>query len=77
MGKAVLEKGTGEEVITVLARKGDKLYIAECKELGLYTQGETWEELVKNVREAVELSVEDDRKSIDDFKITILYKDFV
>ena len=77
MGKAVLEKGAGEEVITVLARKGDKLYIAECKELGLYTQGETWEELVKNVREAVELSVEDDRKSIDDFKITIIYKDFV
>jgi len=77
MGKAVLEKRAGEDVITVLARKGDKFYIAECEDLGLFTQGETWEELVKNVREAVDLSLEDERKSVDDFMITILYNDFL
>ncbi len=40
MPKGTIEKPK-EDVITVHARKGDKFFIAECEELGVYTQGET------------------------------------
>ncbi len=41
------------------ASRGEKYFIASCQELGVYTQGETLEELKKNLREAVELSLAD------------------
>ncbi len=77
MPKATIEKPK-EDVITVHARKGDKFFIAECKELGVYTQGETWEELERNIREAVELSLEDEElRDKKKKKILISYHEYL
>jgi predicted RNase H-like HicB family nuclease len=75
MVKTVVVKCVNGGLITIIAVKGDKFYIAECEGLGRYTQGKTWEELVKNVREGVELSLEDDGKPVNDIRTTILYND--
>jgi len=39
---------------------GSKWYIATCPVLDIATQGETYEEAVKNIKEAVELYLEDE-----------------
>ncbi|MGQ9626660.1 MAG: hypothetical protein ACUVV0_07120 [Anaerolineae bacterium] len=39
------------------ARRGEKYLIASCEELRVFTQAETFEELKKNLKEAVELSL--------------------
>ncbi len=38
--------------------KGDKYYIAECVDLPVVTQGKTLDELVANLKEALELHLE-------------------
>ena len=38
--------------------KGDKYYVAEGVDLPVVTQGATLDELVRNIREAVELQLE-------------------
>ncbi len=45
---------------TVIVEKDeDGMYIAYCPALqGCYTQGETYEEVMKNIREAIELHIE-------------------
>ncbi len=37
----------------------DKFYVAYCAELGVTSQGETLEEAEKNLKEAIELYLED------------------
>ncbi|MEK7202747.1 MAG: type II toxin-antitoxin system HicB family antitoxin [Patescibacteria group bacterium] len=38
--------------------KGEKYYIAECVDLSVVTQGKTLDELVENLKEAIELHLE-------------------
>jgi predicted RNase H-like HicB family nuclease len=44
---------------TTTYHKEGKWYVAYCPELGVTSQGKTLEEAQKNIREAVELYVED------------------
>ena len=45
--------------LTAVIHKEDKLYVAECPEIGTASQGETIEEAVKNLQEATELYLEE------------------
>jgi predicted RNase H-like HicB family nuclease len=47
-----------KQIVQVHIYKGDKQYIAECVDLPVVTQGKTLDELVKNLREAVDLQLE-------------------
>jgi len=45
---------------TVIVEKDDEGYFAYCPELqGCYTQGDTYEEVMANIRDAIKLHVED------------------
>jgi predicted RNase H-like HicB family nuclease len=46
------------KVIQVKIYKGEKYYVAECLDLPVVTQGETLDEVVKNIREAISLHLE-------------------
>ncbi|HID86647.1 MAG TPA: type II toxin-antitoxin system HicB family antitoxin [Anaerolineae bacterium] len=48
-----------KQYVVARARRGEKYFIASCPELGVFTQGETLEELKRNLREAVDLSLAD------------------
>mgnify|MGYP003396300858 CR=1 FL=1 len=45
---------------TTIIKKEGKWYVARCIELGVVSQGRTIEEAQNNLREAVELYMEDD-----------------
>jgi len=45
--------------LTAIIRKGDKQYVALCPELDVASQGYTIDEAVKNLKEAVELYIEE------------------
>jgi predicted RNase H-like HicB family nuclease len=45
--------------LTAVIHKKDKLYVAECPEIGTASQGETIEEAIKNLQEATELYLEE------------------
>ena len=47
-----------KHIIQVYVSKGDKYYVAEGIDLPIVTQGETLDELAKNIQEAVELHLE-------------------
>jgi predicted RNase H-like HicB family nuclease len=47
-----------KKIIQVHIYKGEKYYIAECIDLPVVTQGKTLDELVANLKEAVELHLE-------------------
>ncbi len=50
----------------VVERDESGMYIAYCPALqGCYTQGETYEEVMKNIKEAIELNIEA-RKEMDE-----------
>jgi len=38
--------------------RGEKYYVAECIDLPIVTQGKTLDEVVENIREAIELHLE-------------------
>lgn len=40
--------------------KGNEMYIAECASLPIFTQANTLDELVKNIKEATDLYFEDE-----------------
>jgi predicted RNase H-like HicB family nuclease len=40
--------------------RGERLYVAECLEIGVVTQGETIDATIANLREAVALFLEDE-----------------
>ena len=44
---------------TAVVYKEDKLYVAECPEVGTASQGDTLEEAVANLKEATELYLEE------------------
>ena len=45
---------------SVVVEKDDDGYFASCNELqGCYTQGETYEEVIDNIKDAITLHVED------------------
>ena len=48
-----------KRIIQVKIYKGEKYYVAECFDLPVVTQGKTLDEVVKNVKEAISLHLED------------------
>jgi len=45
---------------SVIVEKDDDGYFASCNELqGCYTQGETYEEVMENIKDAISLHVDD------------------
>lgn len=44
---------------TAVIKKGEKQYVALCQEIDVVSQGYTVEEAIKNLKEAVELYVEE------------------
>lgn len=45
---------------SIVVEKDDDGYFASCNELqGCYTQGETYEEVLENIRDAISIHVED------------------
>ena len=47
-----------QRTIKAHVKKGDKYYVAECMEVAVVTQGETLEETLANLQEAVALHLE-------------------
>ena len=47
------------KTFTAIVCKEDKLYVAECPEIGTVSQGENIEEAVLNLKEATELYLEE------------------
>jgi predicted RNase H-like HicB family nuclease len=47
-----------KKIIQVHIYKGERDYVAECIDLPVVTQGKTLDELVANLKEAVELHLE-------------------
>lgn len=48
---------------TVIINKEKKWYVSHCVELGVVSQGKTIEDAQKNLKEAVELYLEDNPKA--------------
>lgn len=45
---------------SVIIEKDEDGYVASCNELqGCYTQGETYEEVIENIKDAIQLHIED------------------
>lgn len=45
---------------SVIVERDDDGYVASCNELqGCYTQGDTYEEVIENIKDAISLHVED------------------
>jgi predicted RNase H-like HicB family nuclease len=44
---------------TAVVHKEDELYVAQCPEVGIASQGETIEEAVRNLQEATEVYLEE------------------
>ena len=47
------------QTFTAVVHKEDKLYVAECSEVGTASQGKSIEEAVANLKEATELYLEE------------------
>ena len=47
-----------KKIIQVKIYKGEKYYVAECMDLPVVTQGKTLDEVVKNIKEAINLHLE-------------------
>jgi len=45
--------------LTAIIKKGEDQYVVLCPELDVVSQGKTVEEALKNIREAVELYIEE------------------
>jgi predicted RNase H-like HicB family nuclease len=57
-----------KKVISVHIFKGEKYFVAECVDLPIVTQGLTLDELVQNLKEAIELHLENE--NLEDFDIS-------
>ncbi len=45
---------------SVIVEKDENGYFASCNELqGCYSQGETYEEIIENIKDAIQLHIED------------------
>jgi predicted RNase H-like HicB family nuclease len=49
-----------KSVLQIRIYKGDKYYVAECLDLPVVTQAKSLDELTENVREAIQLHLEDE-----------------
>jgi predicted RNase H-like HicB family nuclease len=49
-----------KKVISVHIFKGEKYFVAECVDLPIVTQGLTLDELVQNLKEAIELHLKNE-----------------
>jgi predicted RNase H-like HicB family nuclease len=49
-----------KKIIHFLISKGETKYVADCFELPIVTQGETLDETVSNIKEALYLHLEDE-----------------
>ncbi len=47
-----------KKIIQVKIYRGEKYYVAECIDLPVVTQGKTLDEVVKNIKEAIELHLD-------------------
>lgn len=47
------------ETFTALIQKEEDMYVANCPEVGTTSQGKTIEEVLKNLKEATELYLEE------------------
>ncbi|MEM3607532.1 MAG: type II toxin-antitoxin system HicB family antitoxin [Candidatus Bathyarchaeia archaeon] len=47
-----------KRIIQVRVYRGEKYYVAECLDLPVVTQGKTLDEVVGNIKEAIELHLE-------------------
>ncbi|OGU29565.1 MAG: hypothetical protein A2057_12795 [Ignavibacteria bacterium GWA2_35_9] len=56
-----------KKIISVHIFKGEKYFVAECIDLPVVTQGETLDDLVRNLKEALELHLEEE--SLEDLDI--------
>jgi predicted RNase H-like HicB family nuclease len=52
-----------QHTVKAVVRKGDKLYIAECVEIAVMTQGRTLDETLTNLQEAVALHLQGEEAS--------------
>ena len=48
-----------ERTFTAVIHKEDDLYVADCPEVGTVSQGHTVEEAIANLKEAIELYLEE------------------
>ena len=48
-----------QKTFTAIVHKEEKLYVAECPEVGTASQGTSIEEAIENLREATELYLEE------------------
>ena len=55
-----MENSISVPFVVFKSPSGSKWYIASCPVLDISTQGKTYEEAVKNIREAIELYFEDE-----------------
>jgi len=46
--------------LTVIIRKENPMYVSWCPELNIASQGKTIDDAIKNLREAIELYLEDE-----------------
>jgi len=51
-----------DQRFTILIEKEDKFYIAKCVELKIVSQGLSYGEALDNIKEAIELYLEDEPK---------------
>ena len=49
-----------KKIIHINISKGENQYVAECSELPVVSQGKTLDEIVLNIKEAIELHLEDE-----------------
>lgn len=59
--------------VTITPDKTDGGFIGVCDELNAFSQGETYGEVMENIREAVELAAED-TGHVGDFNMLIIQK---
>ena len=66
------------KIVQIKVYKGEKYFVAECLDLPVVTQGKTLDEVVKNVRGAIGLHLQDeDLEELDvapDFSILINFE---
>ena len=48
-----------KHILSAVLHKEDDLYVAECSEVGVFSQGYTVEEAIANLKEATELYLEE------------------
>lgn len=56
------------KIVTFKVFKGeDGYYVASAADFGIHTQGKTFEELLKNIREATEVSFDEEKNTASPF----------